>query len=143
MLVVRKAIARGQFPSRTAEPIRLAAALAILIGGGACSDRSKAEDDGLVIGLSSDDFAELVSTAHVLVKKDGVAIYEEAFNANKSSFPKEIPLVGVSGARIDVRVEALPLTGGEPVVVRLASAVPAKEGKKLLRVHLDNRCVYL
>ncbi|MBX3208564.1 MAG: hypothetical protein KF764_26260 [Labilithrix sp.] len=111
-------------------------------------------DDGpsgsvLVVGVQSDDFGSLVGSVRVVVKKDGAILRDETLatvSGQPSPLPTEIEVTGDPGARVDVTAEALPPGSGEPVVSRLASALLPPRGtreRKLLRVHLDSRCVVL
>jgi hypothetical protein len=124
-------------------------AVAMAVGVVGCPDDPPPVEDGaLVIGLTSDDFGALTSSTHVIVRKAGSLVSDESLQPSGSAsasslLPKEIPVTGRAGARIDVTAEAQGIGGGPPIVVRAASAPLALGGKKLLRVHLDSRCVVL
>lgn len=100
----------------------------------------------LIVGVQSDDFGSLVGSVHVLVTRDGAVVRDETIAAapgQPSALPVEIEVTGEPGARVEVSAEALPASGGAPIVSRLAAArLPARGAdRKLLRVHLESRCV--
>jgi hypothetical protein len=97
----------------------------------------------LVVGVHSDDFGSLVGSVHVVVKKEGRLVRDERLATTPGSLPWELAVTGAPGERVDVTAEALPPTPGAPVVVRSASARLVSDAKKLLRVYLESRCVYL
>jgi hypothetical protein len=114
----------------------------------ACPADRPDEDGALVVGLQTDDFGGLVGSVHVVVQNEGNVVHDEVLQtsapgARAPSLPKEFPLVGRPGARIDVTAQAFAAAFGPPVVTRDASARLVTGGKKLLRVQLESRCLQL
>jgi hypothetical protein len=115
----------------------------------ACPGESPPSDEALlVVGVQADDFGPLASGFHVVVKRDGAVVRDERFPAGVSpgttggpTLPKELEIRGSPGARVDVLAEALPASGTEPLVSRIASARLLTNQKRLLRVQLENRCI--
>jgi len=102
----------------------------------------------LVVGVQADDFGSLVDAVHIVVTVDGKEASDET--VKPTALPKEIILTGAAGARAEVTVEATttqaPNDGtrggaGTTVVVRRAATKLFAEGKRLLRMQLETRCV--
>jgi hypothetical protein len=125
----------------------LSFAVALPIGLAACpGDHETVADGALVVGVQADDFGALVSRLHLVVKKDRIVVSDETLLALPGTgigLPKEIAVTGAVGARVDVTAEALSANGDAPVVTRLASARLVSGPRKLLRVQVEGRCLYL
>ena len=99
----------------------------------------------LVIGVQSEDFGGLVEWIHIVATVDGKVSSDQTVPA--AALPKEIVLGGPPGARAEIVVEATtnqPATKGtlsSNVVTRRASTKLVPEGKKLLRMQLESRCM--
>jgi len=95
----------------------------------------------LVVGVQSEDLGALVGDVHIVVKLDG-AIATDIHATLPGGLPKEIPVTGAAGQKVDVEVTGTGANdppGVAPAVSRLASAhIPPS--KKLLRVMLEQRC---
>ena len=115
-------------------------------------DDAPGEDGQLVIGVQSDDFGGLVEAVHIVATIDGKVSSDETVTIgarNPAALPKEIVLRGAIGARVEVVVEALTsqaaTRGPASAVVtrRAATKLFAQQGRKLLRMQLESRCVTL
>ena len=104
----------------------------------------------LVVGVQAEDFGGLVDSVHIVATVDGKVTAEETVRigaTNPTGLPKEILLKGAPGARAEIVVEATTnqaATKGavaNSVVTRRASTKLYPDGKKLLRMQLESRCV--
>lgn len=119
----------------------LAAVVSILVVASACSPSHEDGSGALIVGVQADDLAGLARLVHVVVKNEGQVVRDEVL-PTAGGLPKEFPITGNAGARIDVSAEALgDSVGGAPIVSRAASAQLVAGGKKLLRVQLESRCL--
>jgi hypothetical protein len=113
------------------------------------------KDGSLIVGLQTDDFGPLVGSIHFVAKVNGAVVKDETFLTTPQPInpslppsppplPKEFPITGAPGAKVEITAEALPPNGGAPIVLRDASALLVGGGKKkLLRVYLEGRCMVL
>lgn len=119
----------------------------------ACSSSSEPNPGGgggdqaqLLVGVQTPELGTLVSAFHAVVKHDGVLVTDKTYPiapGQSTALGDGIEVDGAPGSRVDVTVEALPANGGPPVISRTATALLVAGVKKLLRVRLDTRCVYL
>ncbi len=117
------------------------AVVAACSGGGS----EPAPQGQLVVGVQSEELGAFVSSVHVVVKSNGTVEHEETLPP--SALPKELPLAGDPGAKIDVEITGTPVgapPGAPPALTRLAGAhLVSAPTKKLLRVVLEQRCTSL
>lgn len=108
-------------------------------------DTAPADAGQLVIGVQADDFGALVEAVHIVATIDGKVASDET--VKPTALPKEVILTGATGARAEVTVEAMTSQqatrdgAGIKVVVRRAATKLFAEGKRLLRMQLETRCV--
>ena len=103
----------------------------------------------LVVGVQAEDFGGLVDSVHIVATIDGKVSSDETVRVgptNPTGLPKEIVLKGAPGARAEVVVEATTTQAAtrgaaSKVVTRRAATKLFAEGKKLLRMQLETRCV--
>lgn len=104
----------------------------------------------LVVGVQTEDFGGLVDSVHIVATIDGKVSSDETVRlgpSNPTGLPKEIILKGATGARAEIVVEATTTqsatdgTFASSVVTRRAATRLFPEGKKLLRMQLEARCV--
>lgn len=114
-----------------------------------------AADTVVVLGVQSDPMGGLLGTVHVTATVAGVTQVDQSLTLDTAGalLPTEFrvtPPAGSTGASapIDVKVEGYPAGarlredgGGDPVLTRRVSASFEGGATKLLRVHLDSRCV--
>ena len=106
------------------------------------SHHDEAPEGQLVVGVQAEPLGGLVGNVHVVVKVDGAVASDQTLAA--TALPKEVPVTGTPGAKVDVEVDGLPTNappGAAPAVTRLAGAhLVAAPAKKLLRIVLEQRC---
>lgn len=131
--------------------LTLPALLAACPGGNGPDDTPEGQGS-LVVGVQADDFGGIVESVHIVATVDGKVASDETVKvgpSNPTGLPKEIPLAGAPGAKVEVTVEAMTSQlgtrgpGGSattPVVVRRAASRLVPNAKKLLRMQLETRC---
>lgn len=95
-----------------------------------------------MVGVQAQELGPLAQNVHIVVKVDGVVSSDQKVTL-PGGLPKEIPLTGNPGAKVDVEVigsAANDPNGTTPTLTRLAGAHLVPTGKKLLRVMLEQRC---
>jgi hypothetical protein len=95
-------------------------------------------DASLVVGVQNADGVTPIGNVHVVAKVNGQVASDQVY----PTLPKEIPLAGSLGAKVDVDVEGFQAgapPGSPPILTRLASS-HLVAGKKLLRLILDPAC---
>lgn len=100
----------------------------------------------LVVGVQTPELGTLVGSFHAVVKHDGVVVTDKTYPiapGQPTALSDGIEVDGAPGSRVDVAFEALPAGGGAPVISRTATALLVAGAKRLLRVRLDTRCVYI
>jgi hypothetical protein len=116
---------------------------------GGPGDGNPSDGGELVVGVQADDFGGLVESVHIVATIDGKVASDETVQigaSNPNALPKEIVLRGVTGARAEIVVDATTTQAATKgtlanVVTRRASTRLFPQGKKLLRMQLETRCV--
>jgi hypothetical protein len=116
--------------------------LAGLAGCGSHHDDPAVPQGQLVVGVQAEELGAYVGQVHLVVKVDGAVASDQRVSL-PGGLPKEIPVSGAPGAKVDVEVDGFAPTApqGPPAVTRLAGAhLASGPTKKLLRVVLEQRC---
>lgn len=115
----------------------------------ACTSTS-GDDASLTVGVQTQDFGTLVSRVHIVAKVDDQTRFDDFVPMGQgttvSGLPKEIPLHGAAGAKVEVVADGLGPTASPtapPIVSRRAITRLPADANKLLRVQLEARCVTL
>jgi hypothetical protein len=130
--------------------MRLLSLLAVPILLTACpgsDDPSDPPKEGaLIVGVQTTaDITALVGSVHLVAKVDDTVQKDEIIPI--AQLPKEIELKGTPTSKADVVVDAFgpgpTPASGPPMITRRATTGLVADGKKLLRIQLDSRCMTL
>lgn len=138
--------------TRRASSLAASVALAAIFAG-ACASKPGGGGSGgsaIVVGVQGDQVAGLIRAVHIETTVNGVTATEDTLDlaTNPGALPKEVrltPPAGASTGTIAVTVEGYPTAQPSPstrLFARTARAAFVPGASKLLRIAMENRCVF-